>query len=111
MTGLKQIALAFAMVFSLAACGGGDEPVKNEALAKLIKVGVETSCSVSPSLVDIGTAVASVQIGPVAGAINVLAKGFIEQICSQWKTKQTVKSAADDGCIAVINGVCIRKEK
>lgn len=106
---LKQIALAVAMVITLSAgmCQQGE--TQNDALAKLIKVGVETSCKVSPSLVDIGAAVASVQVGPAAGAVGILAKGLITQICDQWKAKQATHALVDDGCIATVNGVCIRK--
>jgi hypothetical protein len=110
MSPLKQIALAAAMVITLSAGNCQQGSTANDGLAKLIKVGVETSCAVSPSLVDIGSAVASVQVGPAAGAIGIVAKGFITQICDQWKAKQTVHALTDDGCIAVVNGVCIHRQ-
>lgn len=113
---LKRAALAAALFFTLTAgmCDSGSTgTVGKDALAKIIKVAVETGCNVSPSVIDIATSLGGAALpGGVIAAplVNTFAKNYAKQVCDQWKAKQSTHALVDDGCVATVNGVCIHKE-
>ncbi len=107
---MRRALTTLALFLALTAGKCQQSPDQHAELAKLIKIGVETSCNVSPSLLDLAAAVASVQIGPAASAIDAIVKTYVQQICEQWRAAHQVSALSANACIATVNGVCIHKQ-
>lgn len=107
--------LGIALILGLAGCGGGADTgtLGKEAVAQLIKVAVQQSCNVAPSLTDIITSLGGTALGPAgviaAPLVNAFVKNYTKTLCDQWTAKQSIHALTDGGCVAVMNGICIHK--
>jgi hypothetical protein len=92
---ITAFAAALAVALSLAACTDS-QVTQVQDYAKAI-------CGIVPAAADIAT------IHGVPGA--PVGKVLAQIICDQWIAKRSTMSLVDDGCLAVVAGVCVREEK
>ena len=71
--------------------------------AVLIATGVSTTCGVSIKVADVTAALTAGD--PVATTVDTAVKF----ICNQFGTSSSTQALTSNGCVAVMNGVCIHK--
>jgi len=100
---MRVLLVLFSLLF-LAGCS--DE-------AQQVVDGITKSCGVVVQYDDIVKVIAAAgsTVNAPAGAAAATVNGIVQSVCEQWNTKHGTASAlADDGCVATVNGVCVRKK-